>query len=144
MPKIFHDHHKNPLAPPPTYLMYSLLINNKTFENVSVIFDEPLALANEIMLNIMQSFKYDFLENEFWADWGVLSISISRNLLNFSTGFFSMYTSGIIELKNYNSILRKNGWFANKTCYSLTALFLKTRIYFCCCNFANKQINKNS
>ena len=65
MPKIFHDHHKNPLAPPPTYLMYSPLINNKTFENVSVIFDEPLALANEIMSNIMQSFKYDFLENEF-------------------------------------------------------------------------------
>ena len=22
-------------------------------------------------LNIMQNFKIDFLENEFWADWGV-------------------------------------------------------------------------
>ena len=25
MPKIFHDPHKNPLAPPPTYLMYGPL-----------------------------------------------------------------------------------------------------------------------
>ena len=26
MPKIFHDPHKNPPAPPPTYLMYAPLI----------------------------------------------------------------------------------------------------------------------
>ena len=69
--------------------------------------------------------------------------SISKTLHNFSTGFFAMYR-GILELKNDNSILRKNGSFSNKTCCSLTALFLKTKIYFCRCNFVNKQINKNS
>ena len=44
------------------------IINNKAFEHASLISTEPWALANEIMLNIMQNFKFDFLENEFWAD----------------------------------------------------------------------------
>ena len=47
------------------------LINNKTFEHDSLIFTEPQALANEIVLNIMQNFKFNFLKNEFWADCGV-------------------------------------------------------------------------
>ena len=41
------------------------IVNNKAFEHVNLIFTEPWALANEIMLNIMQNFKFDFLENEF-------------------------------------------------------------------------------
>ena len=44
------------------------IINNKVFEHANLIFTEPWALANEIMLNIMQKFKFDFLENKFWAD----------------------------------------------------------------------------
>ena len=67
--------------------------------------------------------------------------SISRTLHNFSTEFFSLY-SGILELKNNTSILCKNGSFTNKMCCGLTALFIKTKIYFCHCNFANKQTNK--
>ena len=51
---------------------------------------------------------------------------------------------GTLGLKNDTSILRKNGSYANKTCYALSALFVKTKIYFCHCNFGNKQINKNS
>ena len=51
---------------------------------------------------------------------------------------------GISEQKNGTSILHKNGSFSNKTCCSLTALFLKIKIYFCLCNFVNKQLNKNS
>ena len=44
------------------------IINNKTFEHAGLIFTEPWALANEITLNMMQNFKFDFLENEFRAD----------------------------------------------------------------------------
>ena len=51
---------------------------------------------------------------------------------------------GILQLKKNASTLRKNGWFSNKMCCGLTALFLKAKIYFCCCNFINKKINKNS
>ena len=69
--------------------------------------------------------------------------SISRTLHNFSTGFCSIYR-GILELKSNDSSLLKNGSFPNKTCCFLTALFVKTKIYFCRCNFGNKQINKNS
>ena len=46
---------------------------------------------------------------------------------------------GIVELKNDTSIIRKNGSFVNKTCYALTALFVKTKMYFCHCNSGNKQ-----
>ena len=55
--------------------------------------------------------------------------------------FFSLYR-GILEPKNDTGILRKNGSFSNKTCCGLTALFLKTKIYFCRYNFVNKQINQ--
>ena len=49
----------------------------------------------------------------------------------------------MLELKKKgSSFLRKNGSFANKTCCGLTALFIKTKIYFYRCNLANKQINK--
>ena len=43
----------------------------KTFEHANLIFTEPWALANQIMLNAMQNFKFNFLENKFWTDWGV-------------------------------------------------------------------------
>ena len=100
-------------------------------------------LVCQITLNIMQNFKFDFLEKEFWTDWGVGLSSISRTLHNFSLRFFSMYR-GILELENDTSILDKNNSFANKTCCALTALFIKTKIYFCRCNSGNKQINKIS
>ena len=41
------------------------IVNNKAFEHTNLIFTEPWALTNEIMLNIMQNFKFDFLKNEF-------------------------------------------------------------------------------
>ena len=47
------------------------IINNKTLEHACLLFTEPWTLTNEIMLNIMQNFKFDFLENEFSADMGV-------------------------------------------------------------------------
>ena len=60
--------------------------------------------------------------------------SISRTLHNSSMGFFSMYIQGgiilILELKSNTNILRKNGSFANETCSALTAVFVKTKIYF--------------
>ena len=68
--------------------------------------------------------------------------SVPRTLHNWSTVFFPMYR-GTLELKNHASILRKNGSFSYKPCGSLTALFVKTKIYFCRCKCGNKQINKN-
>ena len=68
--------------------------------------------------------------------------SISKTLCNLPTGFFSMYRGIYIKLKTTLSILCKNCSFSNKTCSGLTALFLKMKIYFCCCNFVNKQITK--
>ena len=50
---------------------------------------------------------------------------------------------GILELIGTSS-LHKNGSLSTNTCYGLTALFLKTKIYFHCCKFINKQININS
>ena len=41
------------------------VINSKTFEHASLIFTELWPLGNEILLNIMQNFKFNFLENEF-------------------------------------------------------------------------------
>ena len=40
-------------------------VNSKAFEHANLIFTEPWALTGEIMLNIMQKFKLDFLKNEF-------------------------------------------------------------------------------
>ena len=48
----------------------------------------------------------------------------------------------MLELKKEISILHKIASFANKTCSGLTAPFVKTKIYFCCCNFPSKLINK--
>ena len=47
------------------------IVNNKAFEYANLIFTEPWELENELMLKIMQNFKFDFLKNEFQADWGV-------------------------------------------------------------------------
>ena len=41
------------------------IVNNKVFERANLIFTEPVALMNEIMLNIMQNFKFEFLKNGF-------------------------------------------------------------------------------
>ena len=41
------------------------IINNNAFEHANLIFTEPWAMTNEIMLYIMQNFKFHFLENEF-------------------------------------------------------------------------------
>ena len=40
-------------------------VHNKSFEHASLIFTEPWALTNEIMLKIIQNFKFDFLKKEF-------------------------------------------------------------------------------
>ena len=40
------------------------------------------------MLNIMQNFKFDFLENEFWADWGVRFKLHFQNLTQLFRGIF--------------------------------------------------------
>ena len=40
------------------------IVNNKTFEHDNLIFNDPWTLTNDIMLNIMQNFKFDFLQNE--------------------------------------------------------------------------------
>ena len=53
---------------------------------------------NEIMLNIMQNFEFEFLKNEFWFEECTSLISISRTSHNFSPGFFSMYR-GMLEIK---------------------------------------------
>ena len=41
------------------------IVNNNAIEHTNLIFTEPLALTNEIMMNVMQNFKFDFPENEF-------------------------------------------------------------------------------
>ena len=41
------------------------IVNNKAFDHANLIFPDPWALKNEIILNIMQNFKFDFLKNEF-------------------------------------------------------------------------------
>ena len=41
------------------------IVNKNAFEHANLIFTVPWALTNEIMLNIMQNFKFDFLKNEF-------------------------------------------------------------------------------
>ena len=116
------------------------IVNGKAFEHASLIFTESRVLTNKIMLNIMESLKFDFL-NKFWASWGVRFNSISRTLAKNSGVYFTKY-KGILELKSDTRISRKNGWFVSKTCCGLTALFVKTKIYFCCWNFVNKKINK--
>ena len=108
------------------------IVNNKAFEHANLIFTEPWALTNEIMLNIMQNLKFGFLKTNFRPTGVYVLSSISKTLHNFSTGFFPMYR-GILELKHDTRILRKNGSFSNKTCCGLTAFFLKTKIYFCRC-----------
>ena len=41
------------------------IVNNKVFEHANLIFTEPVALTYEILLNIMQNFKFEFLKNGF-------------------------------------------------------------------------------
>ena len=46
------------------FVAFYTTIRMMTLEQDSLIFNEPWVLANEIMLNKMQNFKFDFLENE--------------------------------------------------------------------------------
>ena len=43
------------------------IVYNKAIEQANLIITDPWAalLTNEIMLNIMQNFKFDFLKNQF-------------------------------------------------------------------------------
>ena len=42
------------------------MVYNKAIEQANLIITDPWALlTNEIMLNIIQNFKFDFLKNEF-------------------------------------------------------------------------------
>ena len=47
------------------------IVKNKAFEHANLIFIDPYAMKNEIMLNVVQNFKFHFLKNKFKADWGV-------------------------------------------------------------------------
>ena len=77
------------------------IVNNKAFEHANLIFTEPWAFTNEIMLNIMNNFKFDCLKNAFSVGWGAYILSsISKTLHNFSTGFFPLYR-GILAKKRY-------------------------------------------
>ena len=40
------------------------IFNSKAFEHANLIFTEPWVLENEIMLNIMQNFKFDVLKKQ--------------------------------------------------------------------------------
>ena len=40
------------------------IVNNKAFEHANLIFTKPWALNNEIILNIVQKFKFGFLKNK--------------------------------------------------------------------------------
>ena len=106
------------------------IVNNKAFEHANLIFK-------------CKSLNLIFPKTNFRPTGVYVLSSLSKTLHNFSTGFFTMYR-GILELKNDTCIFRKNGSFSNKTCCDLTALFLKTKIYFCRCNFVNKQTNKKN
>ena len=82
------------------------VVNNKAFQHANLIFTEPWALTNGIMLNILQNFKFDFLKTNFRSTGEYVLSSISKILHSFSTGFFPMYR-GILELKSDTNILRK-------------------------------------
>ena len=41
------------------------IVSNKAFEHANLIFTDPWVLTNEIMLNIMQNFEFDFLKYGF-------------------------------------------------------------------------------
>ena len=58
MPKIFHGPHKNPLAPPPTYLMYGPL-NNKS-NSISNLFTQIFIL--EVLEFILRNNNFKFGE----------------------------------------------------------------------------------
>ena len=114
-------------------------VNNKAFEHANLIFTEPWALANEVMLNIMQTLNLVFSKRNLRHTQVYVLNSIFKTLHNFSRGFFPVYR-GILEPKSNTSILRKNGLFSKKTCYGLTSLFQKRKFTF----VVNKQISKNS
>ena len=40
------------------------IVDNKAIKHANLIFTEPWAWINEIMSNIMQKFKFNFLKNE--------------------------------------------------------------------------------
>ena len=59
----------------------------------------------------------------------------------------------LLAIESPLKIMKNDFYFTSKAlwtkiaasfCLKLIALFLKMKIYLCCCNFVNKQINKNS
>ena len=85
------------------FVTFYTTIRMMTLEQDSLIFNEPWVLANEIMLNKMQNFKFDFLENEFWLTGVYVSSSISRTLHKFFMGFFSMYTVSFYKQRFFSA-----------------------------------------
>ena len=114
------------------------IVNKKAFELANLIFTEPWTLKNEIMLKIMQNFKFDFLKNKFQADWGVRCKFHFRKLYIIFPRYFFRFIEEY-QLEKDTSIFCKNGSLLNKTCCELIALVLKTKIYFCHCNFISYQ-----
>ena len=64
-------------------------------------------MTNEIMLYIMQNFKFHFLENELRPIGVHVLSSISKALLNFSTGFFFFFSYRLYISENVCSF--RNG-----------------------------------
>ena len=57
------------------------IVNSKVFEHANLIFTEPWGFTNEVILNIVQNFKFDFLKNKFYANWGVCFKFHFKNLM---------------------------------------------------------------
>ena len=94
----------------------------------------------------MRNLNLLFSKTNFGPTWVYVLSSISTTLHNFSTGFLSICT-GILELesvsKSFETLQCFSKFFLSPQEKSLTALFVKTKIYFCCFNIENKHISKN-
>ena len=89
MLKIFHDTHKNPPAPPPTYLMYSPLNSNGGW---TVFFNSQLNMTSLACL-VVSGLKFIF---HYVAQLLILSKSLLRL-------FAEVWMSYIIENKEVSS-----------------------------------------
>ena len=115
------------------------IVSMKAFEHANLIFTEPLALTIETCWIYCKTLNLIFSKTNLRLIGVYVLCSISRTLHDFSAVFFSICR--ILQLKNGNRVLLKNGSFANKMYCGLTALFVKTKYYFCHSNLVNKQIN---
>ena len=73
------------------------IVNNEDFEHANLIFTEPWALMNEIMLNIMQTLNLIFSKTNLRPTGVNILSSISKTLHNFSTGFFPVYRGILVQ-----------------------------------------------